>query len=114
MSLPALASGLAWDDTNLYTTGELLGLLSQIAGDFDSDGDVDGDDFLAWQNGFPISTGAALLDGDADADGDVDGDDFLIWQKNFPYPATLSAIPEPNSLALLALGGLMMLKRRAI
>ena len=82
-----------------------------LAGDFDSDGDVDGDDFLVWQNGFPISVGAALLDGDADADGDVDGEDFLIWQNNFPYPATLSSVPEPNSLVLLALGGLMMLRR---
>ena len=73
--------------------------------------DGDGDDFLVWQNGFPISVGAALLDGDADADGDVDGEDFLIWQNNFPYPATLSSVPEPNSLVLLALGGLMMLRR---
>ena len=86
--------------------------LSQIEGDFD--GDVEGDDFLAWQNGFPISAGAAILDGDANDDGNVDGDDFLVWQRNFPYPVTLSAIPEPNPLVLLAMGGLMMLKRRAI
>ena len=84
--------------------------LSQIAGDFDSDGDVDGDDFLAWRNGFPISAGATLLDGDADADGDVDGDDFLMWQNSFPYPTAISSVPEPNSLVLLALGGLLMLR----
>ena len=83
-----------------------------LAGDFDSDGDVDGDDFLLWQNGFPVSAGATLLDGDADADGDVDGDDFLIWQNSFPYPTAISSVPEPNSLAMLALGGLLMLRRR--
>ena len=112
VSLPALASDLKRYQLNLYTTGELLVLLSQISGDFDSDGDVDGDDFLVWQNGFPTSTGATLLDGDADADGDVDGDDFLMWQNNFPYPAALSSVPEPNSLVLLAMGGLMILRRR--
>ena len=48
VNLPALASGIAWDDTNLYTTGELLVSLLQIAGDFDSNGD----DFLIWQNNF--------------------------------------------------------------
>ena len=109
VNLPALASDLEWDQSNLYTTGELLVSLSQIPGDFDSD--VDGDDFLAWQNGFPISAGAALLDGDADADGDVDGDDFLLWQNSFPYPTAISSVPEPKSLALLALSGLLMLRR---
>ena len=85
-----------------------------IPGDFDGDGDIDGDDFLLWKNGFEISVDAALLDGDADVDGDVDGDDFLIWQNSFPYPAALSSVPEPASLVLFTLGGLMMLRRRAI
>ena len=91
---------------------EIADSSTDFAGDFDSDGDVDGDDFLAWQNGFPISTGAALLDGDADADGDVDGDDFLIWQNQFPSPGTVAVTPEPASLALLGLGGLLMTLRR--
>ena len=87
-----------------------------ITGDCDGDGDVDGDDFLAWQNGFPISAGAVLLDGDADEDGDVDGDDFLVWQNNFPYPAALSSVPEPASLVLLALGvtGVLAYRHRRI
>ena len=48
-------------------------------GDFDFDGDVDGDDFLLWQSNF----GGDGPVGDADQDGDVDGDDFLLWQSNF-------------------------------
>ena len=92
VNLPALSSGLAWDDTNLYTTGELLVSLStsQASGDFDGD-----------------------FESDVDGDGSVGGDDdFLIWQNNFPYPTAISSVPEPNSLVLLALGGLIMLRRQ--
>ena len=42
---------------------------------------------------------------------DDDGDDFLLWQNSFPYPTAISSVPEPNSLALLALSGLLMLRR---
>ncbi len=51
--------------------------------DFDEDGDVDGEDFLAWQTGFGTASGATKADGDADLDGDVDGEDFLVWQTQF-------------------------------
>jgi hypothetical protein len=57
-----------------------------LEGDFDLDGDVDGDDFLAWQVGFGAqlpTVEVGLADGDADLDGDVDGDDFLAWQTTF-------------------------------
>ena len=112
--LPDLLGDLSWDSSHLYTTGELLVSLSQIAGDFDSDGDVDGDDFLLWQRNFPVLDGTAgSSSGDANGDGNVDGDDFLVWQRNFPYPTAISSVPEPNSLALLAIGGLMMLQRRS-
>ena len=84
-------------------------------GDFDGDGDIDGNDFLIWQNNFPRNDGEAIsFIGDATGDGNVDGDDFLIWQNSFPYPAALSKTPEPASLGLLALGGLLMLRRRAV
>ena len=46
--------------------------------DFDSDGDVDGDDFLIWQASYVTDAG-----GDADGDGDTDGDDFLLWQAAY-------------------------------
>ena len=70
-------------------------------GDFDNDGDVDGDDFLIWQASFNIDDG-----GDADGDGDTDGDDFLLWQSNFRSAsgaAGSAAVPEPGTLALLLL-----------
>jgi hypothetical protein len=76
-------------------------------GDFDSDGDVDGADFVAWQTNFPKSSAALPSEGDADGDGDVDGADFVVWQTNFPFtpaPGT-SAVPEPSAF-ILALAGL--------
>ena len=82
-------------------------------GDFDGDGDIDGNDFLIWQNNFPRTDGEAMsFIGDATGDGNVDGDDFLVWQNSFPYPASLSKTPEPASLGLVILGGLMMLRRQ--
>jgi hypothetical protein len=75
-------------------------------GDFDSDGDVDGADFVAWQTHFPTPTGATLADGDADSDGDVDGADFVVWQTNFPFTPSPGAtpIPEPESWILIVFG----------
>jgi hypothetical protein len=61
-----------------------------VSGDFDQDGDVDQEDFGAFQacytgSGIPPADpacGAARLDGD----GDVDLDDFLLWQSNMTGP----------------------------
>ena len=50
--------------------------------DFDSDGDVDGADFLAWQRGFG-TPGANKPDGDADNDNDVDAIDLVVWADQY-------------------------------
>ena len=57
-----------------------------LAGDFDSDGDVDGRDFLTWQRNPAV--------------GNL-GD----WQNNYGAPglAVVSAVPEPASLGLCGL-----------
>jgi hypothetical protein len=70
-----------------------------VPGDFDSDGDVDGADFVAWQTNFPKATGATLAQGDADTDGDVDGADFVVWQTNFPFTPSAGAAPVPEPAA---------------
>jgi hypothetical protein len=87
---------------------------TRIPGDFDSDGDVDGADFVAWQTNFPKADGALLSEGDADSDGDVDGADFVVWQTNFPFAPSpgASPIPEPGSLVLSAIGVIGLLLRR--
>ena len=90
----------------------ITSLTIQISGDFDLDGDLDGDDFLLWQRNFPILDGTAhSSNGDANGDGNVDGDDFLIWQSNFPFPASITSVPEPTALVLFAIGGLLIFRR---
>ena len=60
--------------------------------DFDSDGDIDGRDFLAWQRGYGIQApNATKADGDADNDLDVDGDDLGIWQEQFGTAGAMAA-----------------------
>ena len=101
-----------------HTMGENFGIAFYNAwvqvenpemGDFDEDGDVDADDFAAWQSGFGTSSNATHFTGDADSDGDVDGDDFLTWQTQYgngTNTATNNAslqnqVPEPISLIVM-------------
>jgi len=71
--------------------------------DFDVDGDVDADDLTLWEAAFGVTNGA-----DADLDGDSDGADLLIWQREFnggvgASIASIAAVPEPSTLALVLL-----------
>jgi len=83
--LPAgLASGLAWDTTNLLTTGVLSVSLS---GDFNLDGTVDGHDFLVWQRDPAVG-------------------DLSDWRANYGNSAPMVSsanVPEPSSGMLVAL-----------
>lgn len=89
-------------------------LASSVAGDFDSDGDVDQNDFTVWRQnyGATISLGA-----DGNHNGQVDAADYTVWRDQLPAGAGLSsvatAIPEASSisLGLIALcGGLGLLR----
>jgi len=82
-----------------------------VAGDFNGDQMVNGDDLAVWKTGFGLATGAGVSDGDADNDGDVDGGDFLIWQRQLGAGGGLiSAVPEPNAALLLAIGACLALR----
>lgn len=94
-----------------------------LPGDADGDFDVDGADFVAWQTGFPATTGGTLGTGDLDGDLDVDGGDFAYWQSNFPkslppppsIPGT-ATVPEPATgvlaMAAFGLAAVLQVRRR--
>jgi hypothetical protein len=84
--------------------------------DFDADGDIDGRDFLSWQRGYGIITGASRAEGDANGDGAVNAADLSFWQAQYGINSDeLSAltggalqnatlvVPEPTSLGCLCL-----------
>ncbi|RIK75969.1 MAG: hypothetical protein DCC67_14520 [Planctomycetota bacterium] len=82
-------------------------LVVRLAGDFDQDNDVDGDDLSRWQVEFGVGAAA-----DADGDGDADGADLLAWQRQFgtagsPFEldaaAETQAVPEGAAVLLMAL-----------
>jgi len=78
--------------------------------DFDADSDVDGADFLTWQRDLGIAGTATHAQGDADGDLAVLVSDLNVWRNQIvPAPPVVS-VPEPVSLAMLAIAG--MLRRR--
>ena len=59
-----------------------------LPGDFDGNGNVNGQDLPFWESSYGVNGDAG---GDADFDGRTNGLDFLIWQRNFGVgiPTTL-------------------------
>ncbi|MCA9258685.1 MAG: DUF4623 domain-containing protein [Planctomycetales bacterium] len=82
--------------------------------DFNSDGVVDGSDFLTWQTGFGLAEGAASRQtGDANSDGSINADDFVVWSSQFGEPAVATvAVPEPVSITTLAIASAMLVSLR--
>jgi hypothetical protein len=87
--------------------GNLSFIMSVLApGDFDLDGDVDGNDFLAWQRGeSPNGTPG----------GPVSAADLADWQTNYgatSLVAAATAVPEPQTGTLLGLIALLICRGR--
>lgn len=103
-NLAPLASGLTWD-VSVAANSVVLKVLGStgLPGDFNSDLKVDGADFLLWQRGGSPSPLSAA--------------DLATWKANFGAPAVaaVGAVPEPGSVALLAMavaGGIAVRRRR--
>ena len=80
-----------WDPYDVFIVKATLEFVSALPGDFDSDGDVDGADFLYWQ----------LNDGSES--------NLTVWQENFgavasPTTSASTGVPEPTAGLMLMLG----------
>jgi hypothetical protein len=83
-----------------------VNVAAQATADFDSNGLVDGADFLAWQRGFGTLLGATRAAGNANVgdDGDVDAGDLAVWQTQYGTAGAASrvmSVPEPASAIIV-------------
>jgi hypothetical protein len=105
------------EDGELYILSKSDGMIRALLGpgmgaDFDEDGDVDGADFLTWQQN--LGTAGNHARGDADGNGLIQADDLQMWQVEFGEPTPpATAVPEPSSLAMIGLAALAMAGGRA-
>ncbi len=107
-------------DANCTSDAALDGFLASLnpaslRGDADGDGQVQFSDFVILADNFTLA--GQYTDGDFDKDGEVQFSDFVILADRFGQTGAggvASAVPEPSSIALLGLGGLLlgMLRRR--
>jgi acetyl esterase/lipase len=83
----------------------LLAQLAQPTGDYDRDGDVDGNDLLTWQRELGATADPAGSGADGDVDGEVGATDLETWRLHFgetPGAAVAGgvAVPEPGLAAM--------------
>ena len=95
-----------YDDSKI-----VLAPIPTLPGDANNDGVVSADDYASVQANFG-DTGTPGLPGDANLDGLVSADDYASVQSNFGATAGGIPVPDPATLSLLALGGLVMLRHR--
>jgi autotransporter-associated beta strand protein len=103
LQLPALAGGLNWNTSQLYTTGTLT--IGGVAGDYNHNGTVDAADYTLWRDTLGSTTNLAA---DGNGNGVIDSGDYGVWKANYGnHPGAgagaNTAVPEPSTLVMLIL-----------
>ncbi len=80
----------------------VVNLRGTLMGDANLDGNVDGADFLIW-NDSKFNATDQWCSGDFNGNGNVDGADFLVWNDNKFTSADVAAVPEPTAIGVLLL-----------
>jgi hypothetical protein len=107
LDLPALSGGLAWNTSQLYTTGVLsIAGVAGTPGDYNNNGTVDAGDFVLWRK-YQGST--HVLPNDPTG-GTIGVAQYTTWRAHFGQPpgsgsgaagSASAAVPEPATPVLL-------------
>ena len=98
------------DGTGDYAYSRFFTLQMFPWGDANGDGHVDATDYALWFNNYGSS--GREVDGDMNGDGYVDATDYALWFNNYGA-GEANGVPEPATLAMLALGAAAIVRRRS-
>jgi hypothetical protein len=90
------------DPTEIFAEIYSLSPVVVAAGDYDSDGVVDSDDYALWVRG-STTDWPEIRNGDGNGDGIVGAADYVVWRNalaNAAGSAVDHAIPEPATMTL--------------
>jgi hypothetical protein len=88
-------------------------VIAGVPGDYNGNGVVDAADYVLWRNGGPLQN-------EVNTPGIVDASDYSAWRARFGNTSGSGSsvnggvVPEPGSVILLMLGGMIALSRRRI
>ena len=114
-ALPSYSFAGTWSGTLTVVGNDLVlsALSGSLAGDANGDGVADAADYIIWKQNFGNLTGNAdVTMGDFNGDGNVTVADLVTLNTAMNGAAGQAVTPEPATLALLAFGGLAVIRRR--
>ena len=89
VQLPTLAGGLAWNASQLYTTGVLSVTSAGVPGDYNNNGIVDAADYVVWRK-YQGTTHALAND---PIGGTIGAAQYTTWRANFGKPPGADRAP---------------------